>query len=436
MPAASAPPCALPGSPLERASEGLEHCVHCGFCLQACPTYLALDDENDSPRGRLVLMQALLRGELSPTDVTVTRHFDRCLGCRGCESACPSGVPYGHLIEATRTTLAAYQPLQPLVRLLLMVFARRWVFRPLLAMARLLRATRLPALLGKLPPPLGTPFGMLEASRPILSTDDYKPTATDHATRVAVFRGCVMDGLFPHTNAATARVLTVNGYRCLDVRHQTCCGALHAHAGAADAARDLARRNIAAFETSRAEFIVSNAAGCGAMMREYGQLLDGDAGWHERARAFSQRVRDVTELLAARGPAVGASLPHVVALDLPCHLQHAQRIVDPPGKVLTAIPSLSLVPLVDADQCCGAAGIYSLVQPETSELVLNAKLGHITATSCDLIATGNPGCLMQIGGGLHARGDRRRAVHPVDLLDASYARMMQSPPAPASADAH
>jgi glycolate oxidase iron-sulfur subunit len=202
---------------------------------------------------------------------------------------------------------------------------------------------------------------------------------------------------------------------------QRCCGALHAHAGDLEAARRLARANIAAFERSGAEAIAVNAAGCGAMMKDYGHLLQGDPAWAERAAAVAARVRDVTELLAAAGPVPGGPLPLTVTYDSPCHLQHAQRVVTPPLAVLGAIPELRLVPLADADMCCGAAGIYNLIEPETSDAVLNPKLANIERTGAAWVATGNPGCLMQIGAGLRRARIAARAVHPVDLLDASYA---------------
>lgn len=415
---------ALPGTPLDPEAPGLDMCVHCGFCLQACPTYLALEDENDSPRGRLVLMRALLEGEVGLTDDAVTQHLDRCLGCRGCESACPSGVPYGRLLEAARATIATQRPIPPVARLILAVFQRPWVLRLALAASRVMRWTRLPALLSRLPQRQGFPFAMLASTQPPLAAGDYTPDeSADGATRVAVLGGCVMEGLFTATNRATERVLLVNGYAIAAAPGQGCCGALHAHAGDDHAARVLARRNIEAFENSGATWIAVNASGCGAIMKEYGHLLADDPDWSSRAVAMAARVRDVSELLVLTGPVPGAPLREdpVVTYDAPCHLQHAQRVVRPPLAVLGAIPGLRLVPLPDSDQCCGSAGIYNLVEPETSERVLEAKLDRIAGTSADLVATGNPGCLMQIGAGLRMRGAATRTIHPVDLLDASYA---------------
>jgi glycolate oxidase iron-sulfur subunit len=419
--------CALPDTPLADASAGLDACVHCGFCLQACPTYVTLEDENDSPRGRLVLMRALLDGELALGDPDVRTHIDRCLGCRGCETACPSGVPYGHLLEATRATMAAERPAPLVARLVLAVFARPALLRPALWGARLLRATGLPALLARLPGRLGFAMAMLASTRPVLHGARHASAPAPTRDRVAILRGCVMEGLYGHVNRATERTLAVNGYDLTDAPGQRCCGALHAHAGDLDAARALARANVEAFERSGAGLVAVNAAGCGAMMKEYGQLLADDPAWAARAAAVSARVRDASELLAAAGPLPGGPLPLRVTYDAPCHLLHAQRVAAPPLRVLDAVRGLTLAPLTDADMCCGSAGIYNLVEPDTSDAVLAPKLHHIAATGAELVATGNPGCLMQIGAGLRRAGSPVRAVHPVELLDAAYGHAVGAP---------
>jgi glycolate oxidase iron-sulfur subunit len=424
--------CALPNTPLAHARDGLDKCVHCGFCLQACPTYVTLDDENDSPRGRLVLMRGLLEGTLKTEDESVRGHLDRCLGCRGCETACPAGVPYGHLLEATRATLTERHPLPLVARLMLGVFSRAKLMRLAMLLRRMTRTMRLSGVLARiLPGRLGLSMRMLDATQPAIvvapdgaarATRPYANTGGAARGSVALLEGCVMDGLFAHTNAATTRTLGVNGYRCVKANGQACCGALHAHAGDLETARSLARNNVEAFERSGADFVVSNAAGCGAMLKEYGQLLDGDPAWSSRAAAISKRARDVSELLAEAGPVEGAPLDVTVTYDAPCHLLHAQRVSAPPLKVLAAIPGLKLVPLYEAEHCCGAAGIYNLLEPDTSAAVLAPKLSHIERTGATLVATGNPGCHMQIGAGLARSGSAARTVHPVDLLDASYAR--------------
>ncbi len=439
-------PCALPHTPLAEAAAGLDACVHCGFCLQACPTYVNLEDENDSPRGRLVLMRRLLDGDIAPTDPEVGAHFDRCLGCRACETACPSGVPYGELIEATRATLAPLRGLPLVARVILRVFRMHALLHSVLLAARLFRDTRIPAFLApKLPRRLGFPLAMLASTRPtpITRSHSSRPSVSavpsssgshstasgvaasngSRATAIAVAQldGCVMHGLLRHVNEATQTAIEANGARCIDTKGQRCCGALHAHAGDLDGARALARANIAAFERSNPDVIVVNAAGCGAMLKQYGHLLHDDPAWAERAARIGAKTRDVSEWLASVGPKPGtATVPLRVTHDPPCHQMHAQRVVRQPLAVLEQIPGLELVPLEDADQCCGSAGIYNLVEPATSDAVLAPKLQRIAETHAEVLATGNPGCLMQLGAGLHLAGSNVVVKHPIELLAASY----------------
>ena len=421
LPADTMPACALPDSPLAAVLPGINQCVHCGFCLQACPTYLTLEDENESPRGRIFLMRSLLEGTISPHDESVNAHIDRCLGCRACEPACPSGVPYGHLLEVTRATLREAKQPPFVARMILFVFAHPLLLKLAMFGSRLLAATPIPTLLARTKGRAGFGMAMLASAGSPLERDPY-PTANDgDKGTTAVLLGCVMEGLFTDTNRATERVLRRNGFRTVDAPAQGCCGALHAHAGDLAAARKLARRNIAAFERSGSEYVAVNAAGCGAMMKEYGHLLHDDTEWRGRAESMSARVRDVSELLASAGPLPGSSLPLRVTYDAPCHLVHAQRVVTQPLSVLAAIPSLELIPLHDSENCCGSAGIYNLIEPETSDAVLTPKLANIAETGAAYVATGNPGCLMQIGAGLLRSGSKVRAIHPVDLLDASYA---------------
>lgn len=444
-------PCALPDTPLANAAAGLDACVHCGFCLQACPTYVNLQDENDSPRGRIVLMRRLLEGDLALDDEDVGTHLDRCLGCRACETACPSGVPYGQLLEATRATMAPARARPLVATVILAVFANRALLSTALIGARIFRATRIPYVLAKvLPSRLAFPLAMLASTTPkrfkttpaehsfhtpartavvslvggkVVQAVPKEPDAA-HAETVAVLEGCVMRGLFSHTNAATERVLSANGFAICQTSTQSCCGALHAHAGDLDTARTLARKNIAAFESNPTDFIAINSAGCGAMIKEYAHLLHDDPAWHERAQRVSARARDISELIvhasSASGAHTGAPLPIRVTYDAPCHLMHAQRVTAPPLKVLSSIPGMDLVPLVDSDQCCGSAGIYNLIEPDTSDAVLAPKLARIADSEAAYVATGNPGCLMQIGAGLIISGSKTQAVHPIDLLDASY----------------
>ncbi|MFN5598981.1 MAG: (Fe-S)-binding protein [Gemmatimonas sp.] len=440
-----APGCALPGSPLAQASAGLDACVHCGFCLQACPTYVNLEDENDSPRGRLVLMRRMLEGSIPLTDEGAAQHIDRCLGCRACETACPSGVPYGDLLEATRATMAPARGLPLIARVILAVFSNHLLLRTALRGARAFRATGLPRVLARLlPRRLAFPMAMLASTSPTRivgsrssrsrssrsRTASARPSssrsaAAPHASpsRVSLLDGCVMSGLFAHVNDATHTALQANGFTPCTTSGQRCCGALHAHAGDLNGARALARANIAAFEQSDAALVVVNAAGCGAMLKQYGHLLHDDPTWAARAAALSHKTRDVSELLASAGPVPGdRAVPVRVTHDAPCHQMHAQRIVQPPLAVLQAVPGLELVPLEDTDQCCGSAGIYNLIEPGTSDAVLAPKLQRIHDTRAQIVASGNPGCMMQIGAGLILERSETAVAHPVELLAASYER--------------
>jgi glycolate oxidase iron-sulfur subunit len=404
---------------------GLDPCVHCGFCLQACPTFLATGDEADGPRGRIELMRSLERGDLPATDESLQVHLDRCLGCRGCEPVCPSGVAYGHGLEAARERIAADRPPGWLVRAALWTLTTSGPSRFIYFLARLLRAAGLPRLLagwGR----LRFAMGMLAATKPkgrwkVGTLDRPRPPAQSNVPTVqrsvVLFRGCVMDGLFRHVHDATIRVLQVNGFDVGEVEGAGCCGALHAHTGLAAEARAMAAANVAAFAGDAV--VVVNSAGCGALLRDYGHLLHHDP----EAVAFGARVRDVTELLASRpgGIVPGAPLDRRVAYDPPCHLLHAQRIAEPPLRLFAAIPVLHLEGTPDADRCCGSAGLYTLVEPQMSRAVLAPKLAELGDAAPQMVATGNPGCVMQIGAGLAASGRALPVVHPVELLDESYA---------------
>jgi glycolate oxidase iron-sulfur subunit len=399
----------------------LDPCVHCGFCLPACPTYLATGDEADSPRGRIVLMRALERGELAADDPALVQHLDACLGCLGCEPVCPSGVGYGRGIETAREQLFAARRLPPVARLVLAIFRREWLWRPLFTLSRIFRATGIPALLsggGRLGFSMGMLAATVPAKRPVTLSEAKGPSPDawrNHPT-VALFRGCVMDTLFRHVHDATRRTLEANGYTVVEPEGQACCGALHEHAGDRAAAEALARENIAALAGS-ADYVVVNSAGCGALLKGYGHLLGTEA-----AAELAARVRDVSELLAEVGPRPGGALPLDVAYDAPCHLQHAQRVQAAPLAVFAAIPALRLRLLPSSDKCCGSAGIYSVVRPAMARAVLDLKLESFASASPmpAIVATGNPGCLMQIGAGVRAAGLAIRVVHPVELLDESY----------------
>jgi glycolate oxidase iron-sulfur subunit len=404
--------------------------VHCGFCLSACPTYLATGDESDGPRGRIVLMRALERGELAPDDPGLVEHLEACLGCRGCEPVCPSGVGYGEGLAAARAVLGRANRLSLRARVALGLFARPSRWRAATAAARWLRRTRLTKpLVG--PGRLGFLCGLLEATRPVhpRRPPGHQPPSRPPAAlpgqasgadgTVALFRGCVMQGLFGHVHEATLRTLRANGYDVIEVEGQACCGALHEHAGDRPGALALARRNVEAFEPSRADWVVVNSAGCGALLKDLGHLSE-----DPRAAALAGRIRDVAELLAARGPRPGAPLDLEIAYDAPCHLQHAQHVHEQPLAVLRAVPGMRLRLLPGFDRCCGSAGLYGVLHPELSRKVLADKLATLRDTTPrpDFVATGNPGCVMQIGAGLRSEGLPIGVVHPVELLDWSYQR--------------
>jgi glycolate oxidase iron-sulfur subunit len=417
---------------LEANTNKLLTCVHCGLCLPACPTYRHLGNENDSPRGRIYLMRGVVEGKLEIGEAFIS-HIDLCLGCRGCETVCPSGVPYGHLLEAARAEVAKEKAArglssEALLRFVLnRVFTRPWLLRIGLAMVRWFRDSGLARAAFSANLVRGRvrfALALLLASRSRLSRPRRRTLANpnaDGATRVALLRGCVMEGLFRETNRATERVLARNGCELVDAEGQMCCGALHAHAGQLEVARQLARINIAAFLESGADRIIVNAAGCGAAMKEYAGLLADDPLFADRAREFSSKVRDVSEFLIEAGirPPTG-HIERRVAYDAPCHLIHAQRITQAPIDVLRAIPGVTLVPLRGFESCCGGAGIYNLQHPELSNDILSDKIASIKESGADTVASANPGCIMQIGAGVLLSGLNVDVVHPIELLDAAY----------------
>lgn len=398
---------------------GLDPCVHCGFCLQACPTFLATGDEADSPRGRIVMMQAMEAGVLAADDPDLATHINRCLGCRACETACPSGVSYGQALETTRHAMRKVRPLRTEGATALVVMAEPSLRNLVLGIARMVRPVAR-FFVGN--STLGFGMGMLAATRPEdQNAWDVAAAATSKpCDRVAVFRGCIMDGLFDHVNRATVRVLQYNDCEPVDVRGQGCCGALHAHAGLMDEAKTLARRNISAFADVPEATVVINSAGCGSALKEYAQWFR-DKPEEGDAIRFSSRVKDVTEVLAEKGPKPGEPLHLKVAYDPPCHLVHAQRIREAPIEVLRAIPGLEIVEHERADECCGSAGIYSLLERRMSRDVLTPKVQALRQAMPDVVVSGNPGCIMQIGAGLRVAGLRDiRVMHPVEILDRSY----------------
>lgn len=411
-------------------------CIHCGLCLEACPTYVATGNENDGPRGRLYLMRAVAEGRLENTSTAFRTHIDRCLGCRACEQACPAGVVYGELLEASREELLKAQPKTDLTNKLLQFALRHVWLSPLrlrlffgatrlfrdLGLARLLLRSRIARMIS---PRAEFAMALVESSRPIFQTRTETGIKSKPSSEaVMLFKGCVGEGLFSRVNRATRRVLQANGSNVVAPEKQVCCGALHAHAGDLEGARDLARKNLAAFAQSDAP-IVTNAGGCGAMLTTYGHLLANDATLAETARRFSARVRDVSQQLATREMRCGESpvdKDEYVAYDLSCHLLYGQKAGDASSKMLRSIHGLNVGELDGAERCCGAAGIYNLLQPELSQQVLNEKLKAIEAAEADIVVTGNAGCQMQIGAGARLGQMGVQVCHPIELVDESYAR--------------
>lgn len=406
-------------------------CIHCGFCLPACPTYPVLGTEMDTPRGRLQLMEALASGRIAP-GAGVLAHLDACLGCRACESACPSGVPYGaHLLEARAAHRAS--PARPLGQRLLEGLLLRAVALPPLvqeagaALLRLVVASGLARALSRRGGRLGLAMGLLPTrlERPPALPARLPAERRRPLGRVALLEGCVGRTLFARLNRDTARLLARAGYEVLVPGGQRCCGALHVHAGALDGALDLARRNLDAVEAlGPVDAVVIGAAGCGSTLAEMDHWLavaGADEALVARGRALARQVRDPLELLAeADLPPANRPVPARVAYHDACHLAHARGVREAPRRLLDAVPGLERVPLAEADRCCGSAGIYNLLQPATARAVLDDKLDRLEASGADTVCAANPGCLMQLSGGLAGRDRTLDCRHPLELLAAAH----------------
>jgi glycolate oxidase iron-sulfur subunit len=393
-------------------------CVHCGLCLPACPTYQATGSEVDSPRGRIYLVRALAEGRVEDPEVVRT-HLDRCLDCRACETACPSGVHYGAILENTRAALETQKPATG-------IRARiaKWMLRHVVIHQRRLRTMfaffgiaealglrRLARILRLLPAAVDdiAPHVPKRSERAPLPTGWHKPKGQSRG-KVGLFTGCVMEPIFGRINRATLRLLLDNGFEVFVPAAQKCCGALLIHAGLPDDAKQLATANAKAFlEVDR---VINNSAGCGCAMREYGELLGDDAG-----RAFADKCRDISEFLAEQGlTAVPKRLDAKVAYDDPCHLCHGQKVRTQPRDLLAKVPGIQMVQHQKPEDCCGSAGIYNMLQPELAADIGKRKAEALCAAKPDLVATGNPGCMMQIAAHLKAVGSTARVVHPVELL--------------------
>ncbi len=419
-----------------RIAERFFDCVHCGLCLAQCPTYSELGNENDSPRGRIYLMRRLSEGRLAASD-RVLSHLGLCLDCRACETACPSGVRYGSLIESMRGLLAG-DPAHAdrktwadrvLDRFMYQVFPHPQKLRWWLWLARLGQSIglndflRTSGLIDAMPVSLAKMEAMLP---PDIATCEPLP---EHAlpdgpvrARVAMFRGCVSESIFGPSNRAMLRVLLANGCEVFIPDAQVCCGAIHHHGGKHQEAEAMARRNIDTFlGLGPIDAVVTNVAGCGTMLKEYTELLHHDPACAERARQFVSKMMDISEFLADL-PLVPP--PHEVRARVTyheaCHLCHGQQIRNQPRKLLRSIPGLELVEMPESDWCCGAAGTYNLTQPEMSTRLAERKLANADKTKAEIIATGNAGCLMQLMQHVRATDRPYRVMHPIDLLDRAY----------------
>ena len=406
------------------APELLADCVHCGFCLPACPTYALWGEEMDSPRGRIYLMAAGHDG--AAMDDTMVRHIDQCLGCMACVPACPSGVQYDKLVEATRAQIDRRFPRTRTDRLrraaIFAIFPHPRRLRLLRGPLRLYQRSRLGPVLARLPlPPL---LRIMEELAPTLGPPpaiaSRTPAVGQCRRTVGVLLGCVQGAFFPDVNAATVRVLAAEGCDVVVPPAQGCCGALSTHVGREEEGVAFAKKLIATFERAHVDTVVVNSAGCGSNMKEYGWLLRDEPAWAERAAAFSDRVRDVAELIAELGPVARRHpLPIRAAYHDACHLQHAQGIRAQPRALLRAIPGFEVVDLAEAEQCCGSAGIYNLLQPQAAAELGERKARQVLATGAEFLVTANPGCWMQIGTILQRMGRRLPVAHTVQVLDAS-----------------
>ncbi len=409
--------------------DNLMTCVHCGFCLPACPTYLETGSEADSPRGRIVLMRGLHEGTLQATDPDVIRHLDLCLGCRACEPACPSGVPYGHILETTRARLHAEQarplPTEAARRALLGVLTRPKAATVAMRFAQIAGNGTVPhvamrALSGNKTAQAQT------VTLPAQISPALPPVVTQavgaRRSRVGMLTGCVMRVLYGDVNQDTVKALAANGCEVLANRRQGCCGALHAHQGQQSEAQHMARALIDAFSPlDGLDAIIVNSAGCGSMMKDYGALLADDAAYAARAQAFAAKVRDICEFLDEAGwvaPFRDMGSDRItVAYHDACHLAHGQGVRDAPRALLARIPHVDLAALPESDVCCGSAGIYNLTQPDMAKRLQMRKLENILGTKASVVAAGNPGCLAWIGAGLQDQQKAAlRVAHPITLL--------------------
>ena len=396
--------------------EDLATCISCGLCLNDCPTYRVLGDEADSPRGRIQLIRMLVQPGGAPADDQLEIHLDQCLVCRACETACPSGVPFGRIMEGAREVLHARRPRTGprglLERAGLAALAHQGRLAVAATLTDLYARSPVAALARRIAP---RRLAWASALAPRREGAAYRPLEREGADAL-VFAGCVMREMFGDSERATVRVLERGGRRVSAPAEQRCCGALHAHAGDGDGARELARLNVDAFAGSDAPVVV-NAAGCGAHLKAYGELLASDPAWASRARAFAARVRDVSEVASPDPAATATARALRVVYQDACHLAHGQKIRSQPRALLRAVPGVTLVEIADAERCCGSAGIYNLTHPAISAELQRQKVERILAARPDVVVSGNPGCILQVAAGLRAAGSDVPVVHLMRFLD-------------------
>ncbi len=409
-------------------------CVRCGLCLPTCPTYVETMTETSGPRGRISLIKAVAEERLDLLSPGFVHQMSECLDCRACEAVCPSGVQYGQLVEAARSEIAKAQaPARgPVVRFvrwfsLKVLFGNLVMMRIAAVLLRLSQQTGLAALARKsgllrllhleqmetLAPPISRKFFVARNQRFV---------AAPSLRTVMLHAGCIMQVAFAHVDEATVRVLQRNGSTVVVPSSQGCCGAIAVHAGEIDFGRELAKRNIAAFEKSGADYYIVNAAGCGSTLKEYGHLLADDTHWHDRAARFSDRVRDVLEFLDEIGLSTDLGrIDDVVTYQDACHLAHAQRITAAPRRLLAQIPGLRLVEMAESSLCCGSAGIYNVTEPEMAQRLGERKAQNVISSQARVVATANPGCALQMSAHLHQKNSPIRVRHAIELLDEAYA---------------
>jgi glycolate oxidase iron-sulfur subunit len=409
------------------------HCMRCGLCLPTCPTYALYHQEKASPRGRLALMRAVSQGYLDVSGGFVEA-INLCLGCLACQTACPAGVPYGHLLERARKQAENHQKEKrsPLLNWFRNMLLQRLVYSPhdlenWLPIIRLYQKCGLHRLnLARLLPGA---IGDWERMLPTVSDKSASQVLGEfvHAKppkrgRVGLLTGCLENSLLSKICIATARVLSINGFDVIIPKHQVCCGALPAHVGDLEIAREQARENIDVFEAAETQVVISDAAGCSAQLKEYGQLLEDDPIYRERARRFARKSRDATEFLAEYLPLREDMYPHPlrVAFDDPCHLIHSQGIHLQPRELIRGIPGVELIELPESSWCCGSAGTYNLTHRREAESLLERKLGHLRDLRVDAVATANTGCYIQLAAGIHKHRMEVQVVHIMELIARAY----------------